>query len=495
VTPTDPTAERKLAVQKEIARWRKDSVYGARKLFNFEPDPAQLDFLQAFNPERALRRIALKACMGPGKTAVLAVACWLFLASRPFPKIAATSISWDNLQNNLWPEMAKWQQRSPYLMRMFEWQKTRIVARQHPERWWMSARAWSKTADKERQGIALAGLHEDYTAAVIDESGGVPDAVASTADASMSTTGGEHWVWQAGNPTHLEGPLYRACTTDRHLWHVIEITGDPDDPKRSPRISLQWAKEQIARHGRENPWVMVSVLGKFPPSSINSLLGPDEMHEAMGRDYAESVYSHEPKILGIDPGRFGGARSVIFPRQGLMAFQPVVLRPNRSQRDWTGAFAGRIVQAHNTWKSDAQFIDETGGWGAGILDACIVGGLPIIGINSSSNAIDPRYYNRRAEIHFKAADWVKKGGCLPNMPEIIREATAATYTFYKGKLLVRPKELIMEDLGGESPDLWDAFTETFAQEVVAKTGIAWIDNKSHHAKTEPDEEREDRYYE
>jgi len=43
--------------------------------------------------------------------------------------------------------------------------------------------------------------------------------------------------------------------------------------------------------------------------------------------------------------------------------------------------------------------------------------------------------------------------------------------------------------------VWDSFVLTFAQEVVAKTGIEWIDNRSHHAKTEPDEEREERYYE
>lgn len=489
--PVD-VAQRKLAAQKEIARWRRDSIYAAHKLFQFEPDPAQVELLEAFN-DPAKQRIAMQACKGPGKTAGIAVCCWIFLATRLHPKIAATSISGDNLQDNLWPEMSKWQQRSPYLQRKFLWQKTRIVSKEHPETWWMSARTWSRSADKEKLGLTLAGLHADNTLAVLDESGGIPDAVMATADASLSTEGGEHRIIQAGNPTHIEGPLYRAATVERHLWTLITITGDPNAANRSPRISVKWAKEQIDKYGIDNPWVLVNVFGKFPPSSINTLLGPDEVNEAMRRHYQESVYAQDAKILGIDPGRFGGARSVIFPRQGLQALRPVVIRPNRSQRDWTGSFAGRIVQAHNKWKSDAQFIDETGGWGAGILDACIVGGLPIIGINSSSNAIDPRYYNRRAEMLFKAADWVKKGGALPNMPELVREATAATYTFNKGKLLVEPKEQVMEKLGGESPDLWDAFSETFAQEVVPKTGIDWIDNKSHHAKTEPDEERDYEY--
>lgn len=480
---------KKLAMAKEILRWKRDSVYAVRKLFNAEPDPAQVELLEAFNdPEK--QRIAMKACKGPGKTCGLAWIAWIFLASRPHPKIAACSISADNLADNLWPEMSKWQQRSPYLQRKFEWTKTRIESKEHPETWWMSARTWAKTADKNQQQSTLAGLHADYTMAILDESGGIPDGVMATAEGSLSTMGGEHRIIQAGNPTHLEGPLYRACKTERHLWIVIEITGDPSDPKRSPRISVQWAKEQIEKYGIDNPWVLVNVFGKFPPSSINTLLGPDEVSEAMRRHYEESVYASEAKILGIDPGRFGGARSVIFPRQGLVGFRPVVLRPNRAQRDWTGAFSGRIVQAHEKWHSDAQFIDETGGWGAGILDTCITSGLPMIGVNFGGKALDRRYANRRAEMHFKAADWVKKGGALPNMPELLREATAATYTFRNGVFVIEEKEQISQKLGGESPDLWDSFVLTFAQPVVAKTGIAWLDNRMAKAKTEPDNEEE-----
>lgn len=476
------------AIEKEIAKWRKDAVYGAHKLFGFEPDPAQLEFLHAFNPGRELRRIALKACVGPGKTAVLAVACWLFLATRPFPKIAATSISWDNLQDNLWPEMAKWQQRSPYLQRKFEWTKTKIFAKEHPERWWMSARAWSKTADKEKLGLTLAGLHEDYTMAVVDESGDVPGAVVDRGESSLSTKGGEHWLLQAGNPTSLEGPLYRACTLDRHLWHVIEITGDPDDPNRSPRISMQWAKEQIAKYGRDNPFVMVTVLGKFPPSSVNSLLGPDEVHAAMSRYYEQSVYHLQPKVIGIDVGRFGGARSVIFPRQGQQAFNPVVLRPNRSERDWTGAFAARIVQAHNKWQPDGIFIDASGGWAGGVVDTCRRGAVDMTEVYVGSTGVDKRYKNRRAEMMFKAAEWVKGGGALPNMPELVREATATTYSFVNGVFQVEDKDQVKDKLNGESPDLWDAFCLTHVQEVAPKLGPTGFPTRQARAKTEPDEE-------
>ena len=69
----------------------------------------------------------------------------------------------------------------------------------------------------------------------------------AAAEAGLST-GTETKILIAGNPTHTDGPLYRACTQERHLYHVTEITGDPDDPMRSPRISVKWAREQIEKY-------------------------------------------------------------------------------------------------------------------------------------------------------------------------------------------------------------------------------------------------------
>jgi phage terminase large subunit len=471
---------------KKINRWRADPVWFAQTQLQMEPDPAQLDLLTAF-ADPAKQRIAMKACKGPGKTAGLAACSWNFLATRKYPKIAATSISGDNLDDNLWPEMAKWQQNSKFLSQKFTWTKSRIFANDHPERWWMSRRTWSRTADANQQANTLAGLHEENTMAVLDESGSIPRAVMTTAEATLSTVGGEHRILQAGNPTDMDGPLYDACTVQKDLWYVIEITGDPDSPRRSARISIQWAREQIKNYGADNPWVLVNVFGQFPSVGLNTLLGPDQVSEAMNRVLVESQYVHAPKIIGVDPGRFGGARTVMFPRQGLAWFNPFIMRPDRSQRNWTGIVAARIAQAIDKWEADAVFIDDTGGWGAGIIDSLTASGHPVIAVNFAGKAIDPRYYNRRAEMHFLAAENVKDGGCLPNVPGLQREATAPKFWFHKGQFQIEEKEQVMITLGGESPDLWDAGVLTFAQPVQPKTGLPWIDNQVNHVKIEEDE--------
>lgn len=453
-----PRSEVERKAIKNIRRWREKPLEFVREQFGVEPDPWQAQALEIFPTSP---RLALKACKGPGKTAVLGWLGWNFLATRPSPKIAATSITEDNLTDCLWTEMSKWQKKSPWLSAAFAWTKTRIVSREHPETWWMSARTWSRSADPEQQADTLAGLHADYILFLIDESGSIPRSVMAAAEAAMATGIEVHLV-QAGNPTMLEGPLHEACTTARHLWTVIEITGDPDDPNRSTRISIEWAREQIALYGRDNPWVMVNVLGKFPPMSLNALLGPDDCSAAMSRFIREDEYSFAAKILGVDVAREGDDRFVVFPRQGRVAFRPRVARNLKTQDQ-----VALVAQCADTWGTDGILVDNTGGWGGGLIDGLELAGYRVLPVQFSGEPFDKRYLNKRAEMSFEAAEWVKSGGCLPNMPEFQREACAITYTFQKDKFML-PEKKLFKKLLGYSPDLWDGFICTFAYPVQPK---------------------------
>ncbi|MBS0520534.1 MAG: hypothetical protein JSR90_17695 [Proteobacteria bacterium] len=431
-------------------------------MFQITPDPWQDEVLEAF-PERP--RLAMKACKGPGKTAVEAWLAWNFLLTRPHPKVAATSITADNLADNLWAEMAKWRQRAPLLQHAFEWTRTRIFARQHPETWWMSARTWTKSADSQQQGQTLAGLHADHILFILDESGGIPDAVMASAEAALSSCEEGHIV-QAGNPTHLEGPLWRACTTERTLWHVTEITADPDDPRRSSRVKATWAREQIQKYGRDNPWVLVNVFGRFPPGSLNTLIGPDECRAATKRFYRPEEYASAARVLGVDVARFGDDASVIFPRQGIAAFTPLRFR----NIDGTQG-AGAVARKWQDWGADAAFIDDTGGWGASWIDNLRRLGRQPVGIGFASRPNDPRYENKRTEMYFEAVEWIKAGGALPDCPELIAALSQTTYSFRGDRLLLEPKDQVKQRLG-HSPDDADAFALTFAQPVAAQPAYA-----------------------
>lgn len=436
----------------KLRLWRQRPDIFVREVFGATPDPWQDEVLKAFPHHQ---RIALKASKGPGKSCLEAWLAWNFLVTTPHPKIAATSISGDNLRDGLWTEMAKWRQVSPLIRETFVWQKERIFNKEYPETWYMAARSWSKSADPSSLGNTLAGLHADYIMFILDESGGMPDAIMASAEAALSSCKRGHII-QAGNPTHLEGPLWRACTSERALWHVVEITSDPDDPNRSPRVSTKWAKEQIDKYGRENPWVLVNVFGKFPPASMNALIGPEEVEAAIKRRYKEPDLFKFPRILGVDVARFGDDSSIIFPRQGLQAYDPM------QYRNVSGTEGAEIVlRKWNDWDVDEVFVDNTGGFGASWIDNLQRLGKSPIGIHFSQASTSPNYANKRAEMAFLLVEWIKNGGALPNIMELTQALTQTTYTFKGDQLLLEPKEDVKAKLG-HSPDHMDALMLTFA---------------------------------
>lgn len=436
----------------KLKLWRERPDIFVREVFGATPDPWQDEVLKAFPHNQ---RIAMKASKGPGKSCIESWLAWNFLVTRPQPKIAATSISGDNLRDGLWTEMAKWREKSPLIKESFVWQKERIFNKEYPETWWMSARQWSKSADPNALGNTLAGLHADYIMFLLDESGGFPDAIMASAEAALSSCKEGHII-QAGNPTHLEGPLYKACTQDRALWYVVEITSDPDDPNRSPRVDPKWAQQQIDAYGRDNPWVMVNVFGKFPPASFNALIGPEDLKESIARKYREPDFAAHPRILGVDVARFGDDSSIIFPRQGLQAFTP------SQYRGLTGTTGAEIVvRRWNEWEADGVFIDNTGGFGASWIDNLNRLGKDPIGIHFSQESTNAQYYNKRAEMAFELVKWIKAGGCIPEINELVRALTQTTYTFKGDKLMLEPKEDVKAKLG-HSPDHMDALMLTFA---------------------------------
>lgn len=450
------------AAGEKLRLWREHPEAMVRDLFGAVPDPWQAEDLAAFPHTQ---RYAAKACKGPGKSTLLSWMGWNFLLTRPFPNCAATSISAANLKDGLWKEMAKWYHRSPLLQEMFEVRAERIYCRAYKDTWFMSARSWPTTANKEQQADALAGFHADYLLYLIDEAGGIPDGVMAAAEAALAS-GIETKIAMAGNPTHLSGPLYRASTSESHLWRLREITADPDDPMRTPRVSEQWARETIEKWGgRSNPYVMVNVLGKFPPSSLNALLGPDDVSAVMGIHVPESAYAKAAKVLGVDVARFGDDSSIIFPRQGVAAFQPIQLRNVDSLQG-----AGAVARKWADWQADGCFVDDTGGYGAAWVDQLRSLGRKPIPVGFSTAPNDPQYFNKRAEMIFAMCEAIKAGQALPDVPELRAELCALTYTFRGDKLLVAPKEAIKAEIG-RSPDFSDALALTWAQPVQAAWSV------------------------
>lgn len=455
----------------KLRAWRLDPVRFVTEVFKVEPDEWQRDALTYLGGNYSpARRLCLRACTGPGKSAALAWIGWhrlvCFASKGEHPKGAALSITADNLKDNLWSEMAKWQGRSEFLKSAFTWTKEKIYAVEHPETWFLSARSFAKDANAEAIGRALSGLHSKFPFVLLDETGDMPMAVGRAAIQILTGNPKDAAIVQAGNPTSTAGLLYESCTKASEQWRVITITADPDDPKRTPRVSKEHARQMIDTYGRENPWVMATILGLFPPTGFNSLLGIDEVEAAMARAYKHDQIQSAAVILGGDVARQGDDASAVIKRQGRQAFPIKTYRIPDTMR-----VADQFIMQKLEHKADAFFIDESGGYGAGVIDRMRSLGHDVVGVQFGGKASDNRYFNKRSEMYWLMAEWVKAGGALAPDPELKEELCATTYVFQKDQFRIVEKEIIKDQIG-RSPDKADALILTFAHPVAPKMSIA-----------------------
>jgi hypothetical protein len=169
----------------------------------------------------------------------------------------------------------------------------------------------------------------------------------------------------------------------------------------------------------------------------------------------------------VDPARFGDDRSVIFPRQGLVAEKPLVFRGIDNM-----TLAGHVAQKIEHWAPDAVFIDA--GAGSGVIDRLRQLGHDVFEVNFGGKASDIRYVNKRAEMWFLLAEWVKSGGAIPNDNTLKLELATPTYKYdAANRIQLESKDEIKKRLPDSgSPDLADALALTFAHPVATRSQMA-----------------------
>ena len=100
-----------------------------------------------------------------------------------------------------------------------------------------------------------------------------------------------------------------------------------------------------------------------------------------------------------------------------------------------------------------------------MLDRLTQLGYPAIGVDFGGKPVTHvKYANRRSEMWFRLSEWVKAGGVLPKVPELVSELTAPRYSFDAHNHLLLEKK----------KDIADAIALTFAQPVLPR------DAREHH---------------
>lgn len=270
----------------------------------------------------------------------------------------------------------------------------------------------------------------------------------------------EGWVLFIGTPKGLNlfSELYFSAIANEAEWYhglyTYQQTGAlPDAEVEKMR------KEMTPNQFRQE------MLCDFGASSDDNLIPQELAREAAGRKITGQQIEYAPRIMGVDVAWDGGDRCVVFKRQGLLAYPPVVKEglPEKS-------FSSVVTGIAQVWQPDAIFVDITGGYGGEVLSRVRDSGFPAIGIKFSESAYeDHKFLNLRAEMWFSMMNWLRDGGAIPNDPGLLQELCAPTYDNNNAanKLQLESKDKIKKRLGF-SPDKADALALTWAQPVMSK---------------------------
>lgn len=237
-------------------------------------------------------------------------------------------------------------------------------------------------------------------------------------------------------------------------WHVELLTVNDTDALPPEEIEKLRGEMTEAQFRQE-------MLCDFAASSEDTLLPIPIVEEAMQRHYDPKMLFGSPRVLGVDVARQGDDRTVIFKRQGKASFTPKVMKGADSM-----AVAAAVATLIDEWGPDAVFVDGSGGYGAGVIDRLRQLGYDVVEVQFGGSADDARFVNKRSEMWWRMAEWVKGGGALPHDVSLKTDLCAPTYSNNNAanKLALESKDAIKKRIS-VSPDMGDALALTFAYPV------------------------------
>ena len=428
-----------------VERWRRSPYDFVVECLGATPTSQQKEVLDAIAEPGA--RVAISSGHGTGKSTLFSwVADWGLCCFWDV-KIPTTAPTAHQLEDIIWPEIAKWQAK------MLEpWRSAVNIRNDKVTMDGSPGFIVARTGRKENPE-ALQGFHAEHMIFLIDEASGIPEVVFEVARGALSTKGAR--ILMAANPTRLSGYFYNSFHKSRDLWKRFTFSC-----LDSPIVSPDYAKEIAEEYGCDSDMYRVRVLGEFPHASDLQFIAADLVERAMGKHLRQDEYDFAPKVLGVDVAMFGGDRSVIFLRQGLMSkllYQQRGVRPEE--------LAARVAAFEDELKTDGTIVDATGVGEAVISSLHLMNRTPIA-FYAAEKSLLANCANRRTEVWYKLRDWLREGGAVPDEADLRDDLVGPEFGYRNGsnKLQLERKEE-MKKRGLASPDLADSLALTFGAAV------------------------------
>lgn len=266
------------------------------------------------------------------------------------------------------------------------------------------------------------------------------------------------WALFIGTPNgvNLFSELYRraAAGNDPEFFARSYTVYETNalDPAEVESIRRDVSEETFARE----------MLCSFDVPGVAQLIAPVLVADAMKRHLRIDEYKHAPRIIGVDPARFGDDRSVIVGRQGLKVEEPIVL-----PKIDNAALVDHIIDYKLKWRADAIFVDA--GQGSGVIDFLRRLGHPCVEVWFGGKALKAQYHDKRTEMWCEMAEAMPMLA-LPPHEGLRLDLLGPTYEYNQstGKKRLESKDSMKKRIL-MSPDIGDGLALTWAQPVEVKS--------------------------
>jgi hypothetical protein len=415
---------------------------------------------------------------GIGKSAEVSWAILWGISTFEDTRGVVTANTDQQLRTKTWAELAKWYELF-IAKHLFTLTATAIYIAGDPVReksWRIDQIPWSKNNTE-----SFAGLHNQGKRIIVifDEASAIDDAIYTVTEGAL-TDARTQIIWlRFGNPTRTSGKFFLNCTRPRRN-HFTKVDSRTISFSNKRQIQA-WVDE----YGEDSDFVRVRVRGEFPRAGYSNFIAPELVKNARTRRIPMVEYQSHPKILGVDPARFGDDFSVITLRQGHKIHWQLQLSgfdgPDLAGRIHEICRVGGHMDKHDGVQPGniAIICYDAIGNGADLDSALrrMLGMPALVAVQWGQPAKDDKqYFNQRSECWGKMKDFLEHGQ-IPDDDDLANQLSSLDYGYdARFRIQLQSKKDIKKN-GGKSPDKADSIALTFVADL--------IDRKVTLAKVKP----------
>ncbi len=180
------------------------------------------------------------------------------------------------------------------------------------DKWYLIGFTTKETgASKEAQGGKFSGFHSQNMCIIVSEAQAIEDNIVDQIDGVIASATGKRLVIYIGNPTRAKGRFAKGLRDKKNnIVFNFSCLDNPNYKHRKEMIpglaSYAWVEDKRRKWGEDDPRWYGRVLGQIPETSVNTVLGADEIehmksrHGFLSQHAANAGVSLDPAGEGID---------------------------------------------------------------------------------------------------------------------------------------------------------------------------------------------------